>query len=128
MGDEYQRKVRIGAGDLQSMRLTADFLDPRSGPVSFAFWSHKVLRWTAPMFLFGLLVSNIALFNEGLVFASFLGVQILMYLLFVVGFLYKDSVFFRLPHYFISMNVALAHGFFRYLRGTQKGTWKRTER
>jgi len=126
--DEYQRKVRIGAGDLQSIRLAGSFLDPRSGAVSFAFWSHKVLRWTAPFFLLGLLLSNIATFSEGIFFAGFLGVQILMYLLFAIGFLYKDSVFFRLPHYFISMNMALAHGFVSYLRGTQKGTWKRTER
>lgn len=126
--DEYQRKVRIGAGDLQSIRLTGGFLDPRSGPVSFSFWSHKLLRWSVPFFLIGLLASNIALASDGLFFASFLGAQVLMYVLFVLGFVFKDSVFFKLPHYFISMNMALLHGFVRYLRGAQTGTWNRTER
>jgi len=126
--DEYQRKVRIGAGDLQSIRLTGSFLDPRSGAVSFSFWSHKVLRWSVPFFLIGLLASNIATAPDGVFFASFLGAQILMYVLFALGFLYKDSVFFKLPHYFISMNMALLHGFVRYLRGAQRGTWNRTER
>jgi cellulose synthase/poly-beta-1,6-N-acetylglucosamine synthase-like glycosyltransferase len=126
--DEYQRKVRIGAGDLQSIRLTGGFLDPRSGPVSFSFWSHKVLRWSVPFFLIGLLASNIALASDGLFFASFLGAQVLMYVLFVLGFVFKDSAFFKLPHYFISMNMALLHGFVRYLRGAQTGTWNRTER
>jgi biofilm PGA synthesis N-glycosyltransferase PgaC len=126
--DEYQRKVRIGAGDLQSIRLTGVFLDPRSGPVSFSFWSHKVLRWSVPFFLIGLLASNVALASDHVFFASFLGAQVLMYVLFVLGFVFKDSVFFKLPHYFISMNMALLHGFVRYLRGGQTGTWNRTER
>ncbi|MBP2680366.1 MAG: hypothetical protein H6Q78_229 [Candidatus Krumholzibacteriota bacterium] len=126
--DEYQRKVRIGAGDLQAIQLTGSFLDPRSGAVSFSFWSHKVLRWSVPFFLIGLLVSNIAMASEGLFFASFLGAQVLLYALFALGFVFKDSAFFKLPHYFISMNMALLHGFVRYLRGAQSGTWKRTER
>jgi biofilm PGA synthesis N-glycosyltransferase PgaC len=125
---EYKRKVRIGAGDIQSIRLTGSFLDPRRGPVSFAFWSHKVLRWSVPFFLIGLLVSNVATAPQGIFFAGFLGAQVLMYVLFGLGFLYRESVFFRLPHYFISMNMALFHGFVRYLIGAQKGTWNRTER
>jgi hypothetical protein len=74
------------------------------------------------------LASNVALAPQGVFFASFLGAQVLMYTLFLLGFVFKDSVFFKLPHYFISMNMALLHGFVRYLRGAQSGTWNRTER
>jgi len=34
----------------------------------------------------------------------------------------------RLPSMFVSMNAALFFGFFRWIKGIQHGTWKRTER
>jgi len=48
--------------------------------------------------------------------------------LFALGFFYRDNVFLRIPYYFVSMNMALLHGFTRQIRGAQKGAWERTPR
>lgn len=126
--DEYWRKVRIGAGDFQAIRLAGSFLNPKSGAVSFSFWSHKVLRWLVPFFLIGFLVCNIALVRENTFFMICVILQLLFYALFVVGVFYRNPVYFKVPYYFVSMNMALLHGFIRYVFGRQKGTWERTER
>jgi cellulose synthase/poly-beta-1,6-N-acetylglucosamine synthase-like glycosyltransferase len=126
--DEYRRKVRIGAGDFQAIRLAGTFLDPRRGAVSFSFWSHKVLRWLVPFFLIGFLVSNVALARQSAVFVVFLILQLLFYALFVIGIFYRKQLYFKAPYYFVTMNMALLHGLVRYAFGRQKGTWQRTER
>lgn len=126
--DEYRRKVRIGAGDVQAIKLAASFLSPKAGPVSFSLWSHKVLRWLVPFLLIGLLVSNIALARESGAFLAALVLQCAFYAASIAGLFFSARVWFKLPYYFVSMNAALLHGFVRYALGTQKGTWERTER
>lgn len=126
--DEYRRKVRIGAGDFQAIRLAGAFLDPRRGAVSFSFWSHKVFRWLVPLFLIGLLVSNLSLAQNSSFFLVCLILQLLFYALFVVGIFYRKPLYFKVPYYFVTMNAALLHGLIRYVFGRQKGTWQRTER
>ena len=126
--DEYQRKTRIGSGDLQSLRLAAGFLSPNAGPVSFAFWSHKVLRWSVPFLLIGLFVSNLALARESALFLAILVLQCVFYASSIAGAFLTGCVLFKAPYYFVSMNMALLHGFVRYAVGAQKGTWERTER
>lgn len=126
--DEYRRKVRIGAGDLQAIGLAARFLSPTAGAVSFSFWSHKVLRWLVPFLLVGLLVANAALARESRFFLAALGLQGVFYAAAIAGSIFSACKWFKLPYYFVSMNTALLHGFVRYAIGTQKGTWERTER
>jgi cellulose synthase/poly-beta-1,6-N-acetylglucosamine synthase-like glycosyltransferase len=126
--DEYKRKVRIGAGDFQAIGLARRFLHPKTGPVCFSFWSHKVLRWLVPFFMIGLFLSNLALANNSLFFSLVMFFQLVFYGLFVVGLFYRENVFFRIPYYFVSMNMALLHGFTRQIRGAQKGAWERTPR
>ena len=55
----------------------------------------------------------------------------LLYLLAAAGRLGAGGPARRLAsvaHYFVAMNAALAVGFWRFLRGTQRATWQRTER
>jgi len=51
IADEYRRRVRIGNGNWQALRLTRGLLRPAAGWTAVAYWSHKVLRWLAPFFL-----------------------------------------------------------------------------
>src|SRR5262245_5410690 len=53
IGAEFQRRSRIGAGNFQSLGLLWRLLDPRHGWIAFTFFSHKILRWLCPFFLFG---------------------------------------------------------------------------
>ncbi|MFN7135339.1 MAG: glycosyltransferase family 2 protein, partial [Myxococcales bacterium] len=60
-GREFGRRARIAAGNFQSLRMVPGVLNPARGFVAFAFWSHKVLRWVAPMLMGLALLANAAL-------------------------------------------------------------------
>ena len=61
---EASRRARIAAGNFQSLKLLGPMLSPRAGFASFAFWSHKLLRWTAPLWLALAFVTNLALLHH----------------------------------------------------------------
>jgi cellulose synthase/poly-beta-1,6-N-acetylglucosamine synthase-like glycosyltransferase len=131
IGSEFHRRVRIGAGGFQSIGMLRSLLSPVHGWVSFTFWSHKILRWLCPFFMITALVLNLMLLEypllRGLLFAQ---------VAFYIGSLLATRLparprflrVFKLGPMFTMMNVALLFGFFRWLRGSQKAAWKRTER
>lgn len=137
--DEWERKVRIGAGDYQALALTKQLLHPRYGLKAFAFWSHKVLRWLVPFFLLGALACNLAIVAlggaRGLAFDLFAGLFAAQ-----AAAIALSALIFRLPagtrtpgwlrpiSYFYLMNYALLCGFFRWARGGQPVTWRQAAR
>ena len=75
IASEFHRRARIGAGGFQSIQHLARLLSPRHGWVSFAFWSHKILRWLSPFALIAALIVNCAL-SGAPVFRGLLAVQV----------------------------------------------------
>jgi cellulose synthase/poly-beta-1,6-N-acetylglucosamine synthase-like glycosyltransferase len=126
---EMTRRIRIGAGDFQALFLCWRSLLPWRGFYSLAFWSHKVLRWLSPFFMMAALISNIALLSRPF-FAVLLALQLAFYALAIVGGLWRGRkiVWFSAPHYFVTINLALLLGFFRFITGAQQAAWKRTAR
>ncbi|HZA12863.1 MAG TPA: glycosyltransferase family 2 protein [Myxococcaceae bacterium] len=131
-GREFGRRARIAAGNFQSLRLLPGLLSPFGGFRAFAFWSHKLLRWCAPALMVLALAANAALISRPL-YSVTLGAQLVFYLLAWAGsrsanapgaFRRASSV----AHYFVAMNLAIAVGFWRFLRGTQRVAWERTAR
>ncbi|MGD1018504.1 MAG: glycosyltransferase family 2 protein [Verrucomicrobiia bacterium] len=129
VGHEMTRRIRIGAGDFQALFLCWRSLLPWRGFYSIAFWSHKVLRWFAPFLMIAALVSNAALLPRPL-FAVLLALQLAFYsLAFFGAFIRRRKiVLFSAPYYFVTINLALLLGFFRFVTGTQQAAWKRTAR
>jgi cellulose synthase/poly-beta-1,6-N-acetylglucosamine synthase-like glycosyltransferase len=125
---EFGRRVRIGAGGFQALMLCWRSLLPWRGIYTWAFWSHKVLRWFGPFFMLGAIVANVLLPANGLWGATLAG-QLLFYALAIVGAtrLGRGAIF-SVPHYFVAMNVALLCGFLRFTTGTQRAAWQRTSR
>ena len=125
---EFARRVRIGAGGYQSLVLCWRSLLPWRGMYTWAFWSHKVLRWLGPFFMVGALVANV-LMPSGAWRSAILAVQLLFYALAAIGAtsLGRSTVF-TVPQYFLAMNYALLMGFFRFLTGRQRAAWQRTTR
>ncbi|MGH7200079.1 MAG: glycosyltransferase family 2 protein, partial [Planctomycetaceae bacterium] len=128
---EFARRARIGAGGFQSLRWLWPLLDPRRGRIALAFWSHKLLRWCCPLLLLVAVVANVLLSGERF-YLRWLLVQECFYLAALAGLWclrgrgrWRAA---RLPGLFVSLNAALAVGFVRWLRGTQKSAWKRTAR
>jgi len=129
VGHEMTRRIRIGAGDFQALFLCWRSLLPWRGFYSIAFWSHKVLRWFAPFLMIAALVANIALLPHPL-FAVLLALQLAFYCLALFGAFIRRRkiVVFSAPYYFVTINLALLFGFFRFITGTQQAAWKRTAR
>ncbi len=131
IGSEFQRRVRIGAGDFQSVGLLWGLLNPKHGWLSFTFWSHKILRWLCPFFLIGALLLNLCLISH-VEFAALMLAQVAFY----TGSLLAGQIparwrflrVFKLGTMFTTMNAALLVGFFSWLFKNQTGTWRRTER
>jgi len=128
---ERLRRVRIAAGNFQSLGLVGGLLHPRFGFAAFAFFSHKLLRWLAPFLMALLLLANASLLHRPFFQLTF-ALQLLFYWLAVVGWAVRLpgrlGKLTSLARYFVEMNLGMAHGFFRWLRRTQKVTWQRTAR
>jgi cellulose synthase/poly-beta-1,6-N-acetylglucosamine synthase-like glycosyltransferase len=131
-GKEFGRRARIAAGNFQSLRLVPGLLLPTAGFPAFAFWSHKLLRWCAPALMVAALVANLFLLDS-LFYRATLGAQLLFYALAFMG---KSGVFksgaakkaASIAYYFVTMNMAIAVGFWRFLRNSQRAAWDRTAR
>lgn len=129
---EFGRRTRIAAGNFQSLRMLTGLLSPRAGFRAFAFYSHKILRWFAPAFMLLALLANLALVTAGPFYVATLVGQLLFYALAWAGKKERFHGALRrgasIAHYFVSMNIAMGVGFWKFLKGTQKATWDRTAR
>ena len=129
---EFGRRARIAAGNFQALRLVPRLLDPRRGFPAYALWSHKVLRWSAPLLMGLALLANLALLREASIYRLAFLLQIAFYGLAALGLMGTVPGFARrlvgIPYYFVSMNAAIAVGFWRFLRNSQRAAWDRTAR
>lgn len=131
VGDEFRRRVRIGAGNFYALRYTGRLLSPTAGLVALAFWSHKVLRWLVPFALVAAFAGAVALAGDP-VYAMMVVAALGLSLMAAVGY-YRERGNRRpgpcgIPYYFLSMNLALALGLLRCLSGKQRMAWSRTPR
>lgn len=128
---EFRRRARIGAGGFQSIGILKGLLNPVHGWVSYAFWTHKILRWFCPFFMLAAIVTNLMLL-ELPVYQGMAVAQVGFYVLAAVAvFLPPRPIacrIARLTSMFTYMNLALFVGFFRWLFGRQKAAWARTAR
>jgi len=129
MEGEFVRKIRISSLNFNSLPELIPLMHPRYGFTALAIFSHKILRWMVPLFGFGLLISNLFLFQVGGIFPILLLGQGVIYLGALLGFL-GDKIFDNagpfIPFYYLAMiNIALVVGFWRTLARTQKRAWDR---
>jgi cellulose synthase/poly-beta-1,6-N-acetylglucosamine synthase-like glycosyltransferase len=129
---EFGRRARIAAGNFQSLRLVPGLLLPTAGFRAFAFWSHKLLRWCAPALMALALFANLFLLQRPFFKLTF-AAQVLFYALAWLGkagglgqgVLRKIS---SVAYYFVTMNLAIVVGFWRFMRNAQRPAWDRTAR
>jgi cellulose synthase/poly-beta-1,6-N-acetylglucosamine synthase-like glycosyltransferase len=130
-GQEFGRRARIAAGNFQSLGMVPGLLSPSAGFRAFAFWSHKLLRWCAPALMGLALLANLFLLDSTLYRLTFAG-QVLFYALAYLG---KTGALSgtaqriaSVAYYFVTMNLAIVVGFWRFLRNSQRAAWDRTVR
>jgi len=131
MSGEFRRHVRDSAGHFRALIELAGMLDPRLGMPAFCYLSHRVIRWVVPLFMVGALLSSGILAGRPIYRELFL-VQAMAYAACVAvtprALKGGDLGPFRVPFYFVLVNVAIVFGFFRFLSGTQTAKWEPTAR
>ncbi len=124
---EFRRKVRIGTANFFAIREFRDLLHPRWGFVAFALWSHKMIRWFAPVLLLTLAGVSLAGMGSSEFFrwcvileACFAGLALLG----AIGERLNIRVpLLILPYYFLAMNAALFVGMIKFLLDVRRPHW-----
>ncbi|MEB3323481.1 MAG: glycosyltransferase family 2 protein, partial [Synechococcaceae cyanobacterium] len=133
--EEWKRKVRIAAGGLQAIGRLPGLLGLRSPRLTFAYVSHRVLRWTVIPLLLPILpvlcVAAAASTSDPLYTVLSAGVAVGLVAVAMAARLQWNgrsagplTPFF----YFAFMNAAVWAGAVRLLRRRQQVTWERAAR
>jgi poly-beta-1,6-N-acetyl-D-glucosamine synthase len=131
---EFSRKVRTLTGNYQLCQLMPRLLIPSNGLI-FQFYSHKLMRLAAPIFLLLLLVTNAlivgrAAANAGVFYKAILASQLLFYASVLAGgYLLKRKRKVRLLNFayvFSVMNAAALLGLIYFVLG-KRNVWVRVK-
>lgn len=129
---EFERKVRTLIRGMTALFAHARLTNPfRYGLFSFSLISHKLVRWLAPLFLLGALVTALSL-HERPGYAAAFAAQAAFYLGALIAFRgwrpLRDSLFGRIALYFSSVNVAILAAWIQYCRGIRQELWTPSRR
>jgi glycosyltransferase involved in cell wall biosynthesis len=129
---EYERKIRTIIRGLTALERHLDVLNPfKYGWFTFQVVSHKLMRWAVPWFLALLLVTSLTLVGKGLIYdlaATAQGVFYACVLLAYARPVLRNSQYFKIPFFFIQVNLAIAHATVRFLTGTRMTVWTPSKR
>jgi hypothetical protein len=129
--EEFKRKARISAGNFQNLAHFSTLLFRFDG-ISFAFLSHKVLRWLTPFFLITLAWSSFLLINHSALYFWTSVASLVVILMIVLDLALKkmnvNIAIFRFSTHFFAMNLALIIGFLNYIKGIKSSVWEPTKR
>ncbi|MFM7661821.1 MAG: glycosyltransferase [Bacteroidota bacterium] len=126
--EEFKRKIRISIGNFQNLIAFKSLLWPFWSPVSFAFLSHKILRWITPFLLIGAFICSLALIFYNIWFSYLCVLQAVLFLTpSMIPIVKKIKPVLFVAHFY-NMNLALLIGFFKYLNGVKSSVWQPTQR
>jgi cellulose synthase/poly-beta-1,6-N-acetylglucosamine synthase-like glycosyltransferase len=122
--DDFSRRLRISAGNMQQVLLLANLFHPRFHRVAFAFFSGKGLRLLTPYLMVVALISSIQMVHIPL-FQLMLGAQLFLYAIGVCSFIIpqlKSSRVMQLVHYLLLGHIANLIGGLGYLLTSRKSS------
>lgn len=127
--NELERRVRIPIRGLTTLLKHKDLINPLKYPgLSFHVLSHKGLRWLAPVFFIAFFLSNLALAGNGFLYQTTMALQIIFYMLALVGLILKDkkidNPLFVGPYYFCLLNIGAFIGLIKFITGKRISTWE----
>ena len=82
---QWARRVRVGTGNFQTLFGSPGYLDPRRGLPAFCYFSHRVLRWLAPLLLLNAFFCSLVMIGRP-TFAILAGTQSAFYLAALLGY------------------------------------------
>lgn len=129
---EFDRKIRTVLRGLTVFFKNLEFLNPfHYGLFAYQFFCHKLLRWLVPFFLAAALLINASLAPVSNLYLFLFLLQCAFYLLGVAGWknpALASRLTVKIPLYFITVNLAIAVAWLRYLRGNRLVMWTPSER
>jgi biofilm PGA synthesis N-glycosyltransferase PgaC len=135
VADEFNRHIRDSAGHFQVLSFFTNKINFFKNPILFfVFYSHRLLRWIGPFLLISLFLINLLLvfYDKSLLFKGLFCVQLIFYLFGMFYWFYlkqnKINKFLLIPIYFLNLNMALAIGFFSFLKKKNYTKWESTGR
>jgi cellulose synthase/poly-beta-1,6-N-acetylglucosamine synthase-like glycosyltransferase len=129
-GKEMRMRVRVITQTFTDLWRHRAMMNPvRSGFYAVQLFSHKVLRYFVPVFLFALLSSSAALSVSSLFYAVCFAAQLLFYGVAALGWMLEKAGARRmrllaLPQYFVLANVASVIACYKFLRGERYARWE----
>jgi cellulose synthase/poly-beta-1,6-N-acetylglucosamine synthase-like glycosyltransferase len=133
IAEEYNRRLRIGIGNFQALVRHPEYVTRTSWGTSFAYVSHKVLRWVAPHLLMLGLAASFLLAWQSAAWAAWAFVQLLAYG--SASMLYQMTQrqvalpsLLKIVAFLFALNWAFLMASWRFARGDYRGSWRRTER
>jgi glycosyltransferase involved in cell wall biosynthesis len=129
---EYQRKVRTVLRGIAVLMRSLPMLNPvKYGLFAWQLFSHKLCRWLVPFAMIATLVSCILLALDFYVYRILLAAQLAFYALAGLYHRFKwipDKDLFRLPSFFVIVNLSILDAWYRYFRGDRIFRWEPSKR
>jgi cellulose synthase/poly-beta-1,6-N-acetylglucosamine synthase-like glycosyltransferase len=125
---ELGMRVRVITQTFTDLWRHRAMLNPlRSGFYAVQLWSHKVMRYMVPLFLFIVLICSWLLAHHSFFFALIFLAQAVFYAIAAAGWVLEQlgvhSRLLALPHYFVLANLASVLAFFKFLSGERYASW-----
>jgi len=128
---EFKMRVRVISGGMRGIWYARKVLNPFRYPfVSFQLYSHKILRWSVPIFAILLFIANFSLIRRSQFYYFCFILQSTFYLLAIAGLvldLLKIKIKIKvilLPLYFCTLNLASLVALIKSLKGEKKAKWE----
>jgi biofilm PGA synthesis N-glycosyltransferase PgaC len=129
---EHNRKVRIATRSLTGIFSNIEMLNIIKYPdYAFKIISHKLLRYSIPIWLIIVYISNIFLLGHAF-YNTFFAIQTLSYLLAIIGWILvrlnkKPNKIFYIPFYFCLVNFAALKAWYRLCTNRHISHWQPPE-
>lgn len=126
---EMRMRVRVISQTFTDLWRNLEMLNPfRSGFYAVQLFSHKVLRYSVPLFLLGVFVSSAVLAANSTLYSLIFAAQVALYAAaFAAWVLEKIGLRvgpLAIPLYFVITNIASVAGFLQFLRGERYAAWE----
>ena len=126
--DEFSMRVRVITRGMNGLLFVKNLFNPwKYNFVAFQLFSHKVLRWSIPFLMMGLLISNAFLLEHFFYRITFF-LQVIFYAAAIFGWIWsqrgKKIKMLSIPFYFCLVNLASAIALGNIVKGRKMVTWE----
>ncbi|MEW6052148.1 MAG: glycosyltransferase family 2 protein [Candidatus Zixiibacteriota bacterium] len=129
---EFMRKVRTVVHGLEVLFEFKEILNVfKYGTYTLQMFSHKLCRWLVPFAIIVLLIANLFLWRHGLFYQALLAGQALLYVMALLAYLLRplqQISLFKIPLFFVMVNLSILVAWWKYLTGQKYVVWDATKR